>query len=100
MTTPTLQASLARTVVLRIPALTEDAYIGAGCCVVSADHAIRAELGSWPGVADVDLDVVSGTATVHVHGDHPDESDLVETVEALGYPAEIISEPYHSQERR
>lgn len=90
MTTTRPQETATLTVVLRIPVLTEDAYVGSGCCVVPVDFAIRDELESWPGVVEVDLDVASGTATAHVHGDSPDGSDLAETVEALGYVAAIV----------
>ena len=86
-----------RTVVIHIPGLAEGAFIGAGCCVVSAEDAIRAELGSWPGVIDVSIDTASARATVVIHGDEPDPSHLSEAVESIGFPAAILLE-FRNQE--
>ncbi len=100
MTATSATDVVTRTLVLHIPDLTAGSFMGSGCCVVSADDAIRSELESWPGVIDVDIDLASAQATVLIRGDDPDAADLLESVESMGFVSTIVPEPHHSPGRR
>ncbi len=78
------------TLVLHMPDLSAESFMGAGCCVVSADDALRRELQSWPGVVNVDIDPATGRAIVIVTRDRPDPADLLEAVESMGFPATLV----------
>ena len=88
--------TVTRTLVMDIPDLTADAFFGGGCCVVSAEDAVRRELQSWPGVINVDIDPANGQAIVIVTGDRPDAADLLEAVESIGFPATLVGQSPNS----
>ncbi len=100
MTAPNTPATDIRTIVLDIPGLVEGSFMGSGCCVVSADDAIRGELESWPGVVHVAIDLASAQATVITRGDNPNPNDILGVVESMGFGATIVSGQRNRPERR
>ena len=87
-----------RTLVLHMPDLTTESFIGAGCCVVSADDAVRGELQSWPGVINVNVYPATGHAIVIVTRDMPNPADLLEAVGSMGYPGTLVGKSPNSHE--
>ena len=80
-----------QTILMEIPGLADTPYLGSGCCVVAADQAIREELESWPGVTMADVDAAKGSVWVTLSGDTPTASDLLETIDSLGFPVATVS---------
>ncbi len=96
MTAATYPDTKTRTLVLHMPDLTAESFIGSGCCVVSADDAVRRELHSWPGVISVDVQPGTGRAIVIVTGDRLDPADLLEAVGSIGYPGTLVGKSPNS----
>lgn len=78
--------------ILDVPNLPERPYVGSTCCVVPAEGLIADELGSWPQVREVKVDVARGRVELDLQGDPPRLDYLLDALADLGYPASVVDE--------
>lgn len=85
------------TVTLSMPGLADHPFVGSGCCVLPAPQVVAEEIQTWPGVETVTVDE-SGTASIILGSEDVDLTPILDSLAALGYPAEVQIHPV--QERR
>ena len=83
--------TVTRTLVLHIPDLTANSFMGSGCCVLSAADAIRQELETWPSVASAEGDGNRGVVTVNLISLETELAPILEVLESMGYPASTLA---------
>ncbi len=81
------------TVVLALNGLKEHAYVGGGCCAITAADAIEQELRSWPFVTRVTVDDTNSEVTLSVTKRDSDVDAIVEVLESMGYGATVQVPP-------
>lgn len=81
----------ATTISLFLPDLVDQPFFGSGCCVVAADVVLQQELEAWPGVISANVSADDGYAALTVAASDIDLEPILETLESLGFPAQMKS---------
>lgn len=79
-------------IVIRVPDLPERPYVASTCCAVLAEELIAEDLGSWPQVAEVEIDVAEGRIELVVTQPGPPLDYVLDSLAMLGYSATVAED--------
>jgi copper chaperone CopZ len=71
---------------LQVPAMVDQPAVGTSCCVTSAEALVAQELWMLPGVADAEIDPLTGSVVVDYDPAALQPDEIAAALREIGYP--------------